>query len=707
MAEHGVILTEGFLQGVVAAGYDQLEGRGLSLYRYDSLSQTFPDLWYLQDGLITRRYGDQEREFTLGALRNQRQLLITDTQTADHVCPALHEGVRSFVATPVLANGAPWGVLYVNSPQPDAFGPDDLRFIAALARQIGQFVQQGNSPASGEVELATVRVLAATVDAKDPYTRHHSTNVSFYARRLARQMSLAPEEVRHIELAGLLHDIGKIAIPDQVLQKPGRLSPEERHLIQSHAAIGADILAQAGHLRHLVPLVRHHHEWHDGNGYPDGLKGSEIPLGAAIISVVDAFDTMTTKRVYRAALTLDEALAELRAFSGRQFHPEAVMAMIGLVEEARQTRERWLTSLGHIQGEELTVLDPSAWRSLLTDELEDEELSRDPLDFLVEARHIQLCEELPPVLRRGGNLALHFWAADVMQIYLIDRPTATLTLAWLDGRAGTEQLLSHCRQEGPISMSQGLLGWVALTGQSLTIADARRDPRWAYSAAMDGPVSVMVAPIMARGVVLGLLQLISRGESRFGRTDMKVAKLFSSLLGPAIDRVTAPAAQPEIPGYDPLTGLYDATYLQGFLARLERGEVAGPLSVACVDGDDLREINVRHGHEAGDLIVQHIARCLVAWQREGDCLVRTSGDEFYIFFPGLTLPEAAARLEQIRMAVSETPVEFDACRLYVSISCGVTEVDLDKGPHSALRVAERAMFNAKRTGKNRVWTAAG
>ncbi len=698
---------EGLLQSAVTAGYPQLEGRRLVLFRYDPLADAFPDSWWLEEGEVVRRY--TSRGHTLGislrVLHQGATLRVGDTAGMKEVGEHLPAGVRSFVAVPVRVHDAPWGVLYVTSSCPGDFGEEDVRFIESLARQIGAYVQESSPGTVGNVELSTVRVLAATVDAKDHYTRHHSTNVAFYARQLARTLNLDPAEVRRIELAGLLHDIGKIAIPDQVLQKPGKLSPEERMLIETHAAIGANILAEAPHLRMLVPLVRHHHEWYNGGGYPDGLKGDQIPLGAAILCVADAFDTMTTCRVYRRALTLDEALTELRRCSGAQFHPDVVKAMEAMVDQARFGREPWLEALS--AGHPGALLPEESILQTAVEALNAVAQRQDPLELLADARLIQRLESLEAVLERSGELLVNFWAADAVLIYLVNREGGTLRLAWSQGSAAAQPYLSARRAQGNVPLAEGLLGWSALTNQGITLADVRRDPRWDHLEELEGPVSCLVAPIVAGGPPAGVIQLLSCGESRFGRTDLQVLKVFGSLLAQALTRLEEYDRSVDLFCTDLMTGVRNVNYLQVVLERMEQQRFEGPISVAFVDGDDLQEVNEKFGRDAGDLIIQHMARCLSAWQRPEDVVMRYAGDDFVIVFPGLSLPEAVDRLEQIRMAVSETPVELpDGNRIHVSVSCGVTEVDLARGAYKALRAADQAMYNAKRSGKNRVWTAA-
>ncbi|MEX2425221.1 MAG: HD-GYP domain-containing protein, partial [Thermomicrobiaceae bacterium] len=173
----------------------------------------------------------------------------------------------------------------------------------------------------------------AVVDAKDPTTLEHSRNVAQYCRTIAELAGLNSAEVERIELAGLLHDIGKLSVPDHILSKPGPLTDAERTLINTHPDRGANILNQHPVLVTLVPLVRHHHERADGNGYPDGLAGEAIPPGASIISVAEAFDTMISQRTYQRTKTVDDAIDELVRHAGTQFDSRLVELFVSKLRE--------------------------------------------------------------------------------------------------------------------------------------------------------------------------------------------------------------------------------------------------------------------------------------------------------------------------------------------------------------------------------------
>jgi response regulator RpfG family c-di-GMP phosphodiesterase len=183
--------------------------------------------------------------------------------------------------------------------------------------------------------LQTIAALAAAIDARDPYTRGHSEQVTTYAVRIAEAMELPAAFIERLRYSALLHDIGKIGVPDAILLKPSYLTAEETALMRQHAAIGAQIVEQA--LGEVAPIIRHHHEAYDGSGYPDGLEGEAIPLEARIIAVADAFDTMTSDRAYRRAMPVTNAFAVLRAGRDKQWQGEVVDLLIKLIESEAHT----------------------------------------------------------------------------------------------------------------------------------------------------------------------------------------------------------------------------------------------------------------------------------------------------------------------------------------------------------------------------------
>ena len=184
-----------------------------------------------------------------------------------------------------------------------------------------------------ENALEAVETLNATVEAKDPYTAGHSRRVQRIAVAVGEELGFSPKQLEALRFGGMFHDIGKLSVPDSILTKPDRLTPEEYEGIKEHSAEGARIVAKLGRLREAVPIIRHHHERWDGGGYPDGLAGTEIPLAAAVVGLADAWDAMTTERPYHRALDLDEAFSEVREGRGTQFVPEVVDAFFSVVRK--------------------------------------------------------------------------------------------------------------------------------------------------------------------------------------------------------------------------------------------------------------------------------------------------------------------------------------------------------------------------------------
>jgi putative nucleotidyltransferase with HDIG domain len=240
---------------------------------------------------------------------------------------------ESVVASPLIVEDEVIGSLFLGRSGTNRFSEADFETfllfagLAASAIQRARLLQHNQ-----QLYRASVEVLAAVVDAKDPTTLKHSRNVAHCARIIAEHSGLSAVEIEQIELAGLLHDIGKLSIPDHVLSKPGPLTDHERALINTHPERGASILNQHPALLNLIPLVRHHHERIDGKGYPDGIAGEKIPFGARILSIADAFDTMTSERTYQKRKSLAEAVKELNHHAGTQFDAGIVENFISLIE---------------------------------------------------------------------------------------------------------------------------------------------------------------------------------------------------------------------------------------------------------------------------------------------------------------------------------------------------------------------------------------
>jgi len=237
---------------------------------------------------------------------------------------------RSIMCVPLVIHRKTIGVIQVlNKLDGGDFNEQDLEILVPVASTAAMAIENARlqeSVVNGYKN--TVRALAGAVDAKDTYTRGHSERVMEYTLLGGISLALSTKEMDVLEYAAILHDIGKIGIADTILSKPGPLTPEEELVIRQHPSIGAKIIEDIPFLQETRKLILHHHEKYDGTGYPDGLKGDEIPIGARLLAVADTFDTMTTDRAYRAAQSIDSAMDELHRYSGTQFCPVAVKAFV-------------------------------------------------------------------------------------------------------------------------------------------------------------------------------------------------------------------------------------------------------------------------------------------------------------------------------------------------------------------------------------------
>jgi response regulator RpfG family c-di-GMP phosphodiesterase len=237
--------------------------------------------------------------------------------------PPLPDMIRSYIAFPLKTPQRTVGVLnLIREKDKHPFSDVDLEIINVLASQASISIENVKLYQNiRDNYLKTVRGFALAVEAKDRYTHGHSENVMKYTVVLAKHLGLSDAELENVKYAGLLHDIGKIGVSELILNKPGRLTPSEFDEIKKHPALGANIIADVPFLRPLVPMVLHHHEFFDGNGYPNGIKGDQIPFGARILSVADAYEAMTSDRPYRRSLSQQAALEILINGKGKQFDP--------------------------------------------------------------------------------------------------------------------------------------------------------------------------------------------------------------------------------------------------------------------------------------------------------------------------------------------------------------------------------------------------
>lgn len=246
----------------------------------------------------------------------------------------LHD-IRASLYAPLMYERRPIGILCIdNFTSSHVFTENDLRFLTIIANQAAISIE--NSRLHQHVQrlfLSSIRALANAIEARDKYTRGHSERVTAYAVRISEKMKMAGEEVEKIRYAALLHDIGKIKVREDILNKPGKLTEEEFKIMSLHPVYGSRIMEPVDEFQEMLPFMYHHHERYDAAGYPDHLEGEDIPLASRILAVADTFDAMTSDRPYRNSLSLEHAVGELRRNSGTQFDSRVVTVFLDIIEE--------------------------------------------------------------------------------------------------------------------------------------------------------------------------------------------------------------------------------------------------------------------------------------------------------------------------------------------------------------------------------------
>ncbi len=295
------------------------------------------------DGALARVGFEGLEEFLIQAVYDySRRTAQSEESTVENDAKKLPDGAGlvNLAALPFAVKGEMRGVLLLANKRNGPFTDAECQILLAIGQHAGLAMENAELHRKLiEAYTSTVAVLADAIEAKDAYTRGHCEGVSRISVEVARRIGVKDGALDSVRYAGLLHDVGKIGIPDGILLKPGKLMPEEFSIIQKHAAIGRDLINRVPALSHISEAILHHHERFDGGGYPDGLDGENIPLAARIICAVDAFDAMTSPRPYRDPIGTQAAFEELERCSGTQFDPKIVAIVMQVLIDSEPSRE--------------------------------------------------------------------------------------------------------------------------------------------------------------------------------------------------------------------------------------------------------------------------------------------------------------------------------------------------------------------------------
>jgi len=408
-----------------------------------------------------------------------------------------------------------------------------VTFGHALGRAEDQIEHLGGM---NRVYVATIEALAQTIDAKDQVTHDHIRRVQDNSVRLARELGVDDDlEIQALKAASLLHDVGKIAVPEHILNKPGRLSPSELEIMRRHAPVGADILSVIGFPYPVVPIVRHHHENWDGSGYPDGLTGDAIPIGARILSVVDCFDALTSDRPYRPRFESHDALKVLADRRGTMYDPRVVDAFFALHAAGKNEMPPPLSA---------PVADPHAVPEAPAAVLDDDASRAGEMDAFYELA------SAPTTDASAGDVGALLWLrlqrrldASAFVLFVYEESADCLAPVFSEG-APTVATGTRIR------LGDRLSGWVAATRQVIMNSDARLDidDAWRDQSRLQ---SAMAVPVCVEGRLEGVLAFYSDRAAAFSPSHLRMAEAAAYVAGRGLCRreqigvaVSAPVSRP-------------------------------------------------------------------------------------------------------------------------------------------------------------------
>ena len=560
--------------------------------------------------------------------------------------------------------------------------------------------QRAHAEDVSALHLRTIEALALAIEAKDQTTHDHLQRVQIYCVELARLMKLSDAEIQALQAAALLHDIGKLAVPEHIISKPGKLTREEFEKMKIHPVVGAEILQHVQFPYPVEPIVRHHHERWDGTGYPAGLKGEDIPIGARILAAVDCLDALASDRQYRKALPLDDAMAEVVKMAGRNYDPQVVELLQANYREwepmtrpSATPRTKLSTNIRVERGDSpatgfaASSDEPAAGRRETTEFLSSIGAARHEAQVLFELTQdmgstLALDEMLSIVALRLKKLVPH----DAFAVYL--KKEAGLEPAFVAG--DDFRIFSSLR----IPLGQGLSGWVFSHQQPIVNGNPVMETSHLPAASTDSVLqSALCIPLGDGDDTMGVLGLYAAAKDSFTQDHLRILMMVGSKLSQSIQNSLVFRRAEDTSLTDYLTGLPNARSL---FHHLEGALKTHPLvTVLVCDLDGFKSVNDQFGHQEGDVLLKQVAQALKACCRADDYVARMGGDEFVLVLPGMNATENPDKLDMIIGAVEAVGIERYG-KVVVSLSIGVALAPEDGVEQDKLIAAgDRRMYKTK------------
>ena len=562
--------------------------------------------------------------------------------------------------------------------------------------------EQRHVQQTSDLHLATIEALARAIDAKDQLTQSHIRRVQVYAAGLARAAGLGENEIQGVKTAALLHDIGKLAVPEHILSKPGPLTQEEFQKIRIHPQVGAEIIAAVPFPYPVAPLILSHHERWDGKGYPQGLKGEDIPLGARILTIVDYYDAVTTERPYHKALTHDCAVDLLRHEAGRALDPQLVLVFIDMLPTLA---DELGAETQHQQPDEPAPILPGSTAAGLVPASGNSAFENIALAHREIYALYEIAQSMGTSLGVSDTMALISskllklvpWSG--CALFLHNADTNALKCRFASG-VDAPRLLNSTLRSGA-----GLSGWVAANKRTLINAD----PRVTFEAVglETGTIlrSAIVCPLHFNDTFIGCLALYHVEPNHYNDEHRRLIERIAEQAGPVIHNSIIFEQTQEDSLTDPLTGLPNRrsmfVHLSRELSRAER--LKGEVAIIVMDLDGFKTINDTYGHAVGDHALREMSGALQDALRPYDLCVRYAGDEFIIVLASCSREMAEAKRHELQARVAEIQIEVRTGKhLRLAASAGASVFPHDGTTYEALLAeADQRMYRDKASRRGR------
>jgi diguanylate cyclase (GGDEF)-like protein/putative nucleotidyltransferase with HDIG domain len=569
-----------------------------------------------------------------------------------------------------------------------------------------QQVHEQDIQRSTELQMATVEALALAIDARDRSSRSSLQREQRHATALARAFGLPDDQVECIRTAALLHDVGKLAVPDHILTKPGPLTDDERSKMRTHASIGADIVEQVPFPYPVANLVRSHHERWDGSGYPEGLRGAEIPLGARILTVVDYFAAITSDRAFNYAMPVDEAINVLWQEAGNALDPAVVSRYVHLLPSLQEADE---------QARLVGAPDAGAVRDEAGSALRTGRGSKPTPTAILDGIGVA-SQELGALYAMAEAMGTSLGVSDSMSAIAskLDRlvPFTTAALFLHDPTNG----VSRCRfASGPghrafpgllIRDGEGLVGTAVASRECITNGDPGVDlDMQREDLAEAGLKSALICPLMMGSTIKGALALYHTAPGAFTDEHRRLVSRVSGQIAAVVNNAVVFEQTREDSVTDPLTGLPNTRFLYAHAGRelARAARLNSSVTLMLLDLDNLKPINDTFGHQAGNRALCAVAAVLRGAIRPYDICVRYGGDEFIILLSDFGADQAEAKRIELQKAVEGMPFSVgDLLRVRLTISVGAAVFPGDGDSYEALlQMADGRMYEDKTARKLR------